>query len=235
MPHNLETVKKIVPGPCSVLRNNSHPGQGTVIVLGTPRGGTSVVAGICHMLGVDMGISIDSSNIEDVDFQALITKGYDKKVAKKYFRRLRSKNKIAGIKNPLMIYHIKDIYPLIDQPIFVVVSRDEVATAQREDVEGYEFHVALEEVRRMKSAILDFVNSVVEPVILISYERLLQNSRSAILSISSFLGCEAPNDLVQKTSLLVKANCDMPNEVDFVAERMAYEKLSKLRQQEAAG
>jgi hypothetical protein len=230
MPHNLETVKKVVPGPCSVLRENSHPGQGTVIVLGTPRGGTSVVAGICHMLGVNMGISIDSSNIEDVDFQALITNGYDKKVAKKYFRRLRSKNKIAGVKNPRIIDHIEDIYPLIKQPKFVVVSRDEVATAQREDVEGHDFLVALEEASRMKRAILDFVNSVVDPVILISYERLLQNPYSAILSIASFLGCEAPSDLVQKTSLLVKANSDMPNEVDFVAERLAYEKLSKYRQ-----
>ena len=63
---------KRIPSPCLVVRENPHPGHGTVLVLGTPRGGTSVVAGICHMLGVPMGLEIDRSNMEDLRFRALL-------------------------------------------------------------------------------------------------------------------------------------------------------------------
>ncbi len=115
----------------TVLRPNLNPGHGTVLVLGIPRGGTSVVAGICYMLGVEMGIDIDSSNMEDKIFHQLMTNEDFPVGLADYFADLRGDRKIAGVKNPVVIDFLPTIWSLVPEPILVFVTRDVFAAAQR--------------------------------------------------------------------------------------------------------
>lgn len=213
---------KRIPSPCMVVRENPHPGQGTVLVLGTPRGGTSVVAGMCHMLGVPMGLEIDRSNMEDLRFRALLNSEHRAELAPAYFQELRQLGSIVGAKDPVAIDHLRDVYPVIPQPILVVASRDVYASVQREVVEGHEFSEMLRHIIRRKFGVLDFVLGVDDPLIVVTYERLMHDPVGAVQSLARFLVGAAPEPLIQLTAGMVQPNADMPHDVDFVAARRGY-------------
>ena len=217
-------VQELVPSPCSVIRENEHPGNGTVLVLGTPRGGTSVVAGICQMLGVPMGRDIDRSNIEDRRFRATLAAPDLASATAEYFTERTVGGSLNGVKNPVMIDRLAEYYAVIPRPILVVVTRDVLATAQREEVSGHELLGSLSSAVRRKYAIFEFVESVPDPLIFVSYERLVADPRAAVVALSSFLLGSVNEQLVAQTSCLVRPNCDMPFDVDFVLEREQFER-----------
>ena len=215
--------KKRIPNPCSVVRENSHHGRGTVLVLGTPRGGTSVVSGICHMLGVPMGVEIDRSNMEDLYFRSILQAESRLELIDDYLTRLHQLGSIVGAKDPVAIDHLTGVYHRIPLPILVVVSRDVYATAQREVVEGHEFFEILRAIIRRKYAVLDFISTVDDPLIVVSYERLMQDPVAAVQSLARFLVGTVPERLVRLTAGMVQPHADMPHDVDFVAARLRYE------------
>lgn len=215
---------KQVPDPCSVVRVNPHPGHGTVLVLGTPRGGTSVVAGICHVVGVQMGLSIDSSNMEDRTFRALRQDPERVRKASKFFKELRMGRTIAGVKDPALVDWITECYPHVPEPVLVLVTRDVYATAQREECAGFDFSTSLEEAVRRKYALLNFVKPLDSPLIVLSYERLLVDPLPAVRSIARFLLGDVDEGLVSRAADLVRPHADMPNEVNFLAARQNYER-----------
>lgn len=215
--------KKRIPNPCSVVRENPHPGHGTVLVLGTPRGGTSVVSGICHMLGVPMGVEIDRSNMEDLRFRGLLKSESRAELASAYLRELQALGQIVGAKDPVAIDHLSEVYPRIPQPILVVVSRDVYASTQREVAEGHEFWEILRATIRRKYSVLDFISTVDDPLIVVSYERLMQDPVAAVQSLARFLVGAVPERLVRLTAGMVQPHADMPHDIDFVAARLRYE------------
>ena len=103
------------------------------------------------------------------------------------------------------------------------MSRDEIATAQREEVEGHDFLESLQNIRLLKKKIFQFIECATDPTILISYERLLQDPESTVRSLAKFIVGDVPIDLLKKTSEMVRPNADMPHDIDFVAERSHYE------------
>jgi hypothetical protein len=216
--------QELVPNPCSVVRENDHPGHGTVLVLGTPRGGTSVVAGICQMLGISMGRDIDRSNIEDRCFRATLEAPGLTSAAAEYFSGRTVGGRLTGVKNPVMIDRLAEYYAVIPRPILVVVTRDVLATAQREELSGSELLRSFHSVVRRKYAILELAEGVSEPLIFVSYERLIADPLAAVTALSNFLLGTADELLVKRTAHLVRPNCDMPDEVDFVHEREQYER-----------
>jgi hypothetical protein len=208
---------ELVPHPCSVVRENTHPGQGTVLVLGTPRGGTSVVAGICHMLGVQMGLDIDPSNMEDRTFQRSRASAEPRAAVARYFAELAAQRSLVGVKDPTMIDDLHTYWEAIPDPVLVVVSRDVYATAQREQVSGVGFFEGLEAAIRRKYEIHTFVKQVDAPLLIVSYERLLQDPRCAVEGLATFLVNHASSDRISAVTELIKPHARMPEEVDFVA------------------
>jgi hypothetical protein len=221
--------KKLIPNPCSVVRENPHHGRGTVLVLGTPRGGTSVVAGICHMLGVPMGLEIDRSNMEDLRFRALLASEQRAEQVSAYLTELQQLGPIVGAKDPTAIDHLAEVFPAIPRPILVVASRDVYASVQREVAEGFDYFEALRATVRRKYSVLDFAAATDHPLIVVSYERLMHDPTSAVRLLAQFLMGGVPERLIRKTARLVRPHADMPNDVDFVDARMRYERKSSLR------
>ena len=215
---------KTIPDPCTVVRTNPHPGRGSVLVLGTPRGGTSVVAGICHMLGVPMGRDIDASNMEDREFRRLRTLPFSGERTSAFFAELRRENPIAGVKDPAAIDWLPEHYQVVPEPVLVVVSRDVYAVAQREEVSGSAFFDALQGAIGRKYAVLDFVQRVTDPLMVVSYERLMHDPRHAVESLAQFLLGGIDRELVDRIVPLVQPHADMPNDVNFVAGRADYER-----------
>lgn len=85
-----------------------------IFVVGTGRSGTSMAAGVCHHLGVNMGDTLMHANqwnqygyFEDMEFHVLL-QSEDIDEAKKL---VKSKLRLWGVKNPLLCYYVNDIIP----------------------------------------------------------------------------------------------------------------------------
>ena len=175
------------------------------------------------MLGVRMGIDIDHSNVEDRAFHTVLTKPDVADGAAEYFAQLARLAPCVGVKNPVSIDHLRNFYHVIPNPVLVVISRDVYAAAQREQCSGNDFFVSLRAAIRRKYSILNFVEVVDEPLIVLSYERLMQDPMAATETLGRFLFDVSDHVLAARAAALVRPHADMPGEVDFVAERAALE------------
>lgn len=107
--------------------------QHTFVVLGCPRGGTSLVAGALQAIGIHMG-AFTTHQFEDPDFKL------DPKIAKRsrdldslFLPLINERNTRFvrwGWKVPNAIYYIEKIRHLLVNPIFIFVYRDEEAIAR---------------------------------------------------------------------------------------------------------
>lgn len=140
------------------LENNSRSKK-TVVILGNAKGGTSVVAGILHILGIDIGKKFveadtfnpkgyfedyDFVNLTDAIFEAAKTNYWDFPSREKLLgqkdnfdsqiRQLikkKEKNKrIWGWKDPWINILIELFLPYLTQPYFIVIFRNPLATAK---------------------------------------------------------------------------------------------------------
>jgi hypothetical protein len=182
-----------------------------------------MVAGICQMLGVSMGRDIDRSNIEDRRFQAILNAPDLAAATTEYFSERTVGEPLNGVKNPVMIDRLAEYYSVIPSPILVVVSRDVLATAQREEFSGHDLLESLRSASRRKLEIFQFVAAVADPLVMVSYERAIESPTATVRALSEFLLGAVSEDIVELTSRLVRSNCDMPGDVDFVRERELYE------------
>jgi hypothetical protein len=84
-------------------------------------------------------------------------------------------------------------------------------------VSGVGFFEGLEAAIRRKYEIHTFVKQVDAPLLIVSYERLLQDPRCAVEGLATFLVNHASSDRISAVTELIKPHARMPEEVDFVA------------------
>lgn len=215
----VSTAIEVKPKPIHVLVPNLHPRFGTVIVIGQPRGGTSVISGLCHLIGAQMGSDIDPSNMEDQIFGKISPSSDRQTLIRSAIDSLASLGPLKGFKDPLVINYLHEILPLTDLPILVFVMRDVVAIAESETHRGQKFIEALqiadERRRRTVDFILEATNDEI-PSCAISYERLLVEPETAFIQLSDFLIGHTDPKLLSLIPRLVLPNSQMPKEIDFV-------------------
>ena len=207
------------PRPLRVLVPNPHPGTGTVVVVGQPRGGTSVIAGLCHLIGATMGADIDPSNMEDRTFLGILSAPDRQLALKQAVKTLDRLGPFRGFKDPLVIEYLDDLLLLLENPILVFVLRDVVAIAERESIEGSEFLLALatSDARRRKKIDLLTTGSLNGiPHCVISYERALAEPQTAFSQLSDFLAGATDAGLRSAARRLVVPNARMPEDINFV-------------------
>jgi hypothetical protein len=191
--------------------------KNTIVVLGAPRGGTSMVSGICRQLGVPMGDDIDPANNEDRDFQihggdrsVLKGDGSDQKRAEiinnlKNLVATRNKmHDVWGWKDPLASYYVEDLLDcLVNNPRYICVFRDPVAVVAGElrtkiisEMTGEEIQkrkpIFIDNVLEQQQAIVNLVRLTRAPTLFLSYEKTLAYPMDTITTIAEFIGRELP-------------------------------------------
>lgn len=170
-------------GPGLIFRpRDPAPAQRTLVVMGSYRGGTSMVAGILRLLGVFMGYNLGRTNNEDLDFQER-----DAAALEPHLRRRNAELDVWGWKFPGSLGYIDGILPLLRNPQFIVICRDPVAIAQREHALGnYPFGEALRLATLHQFKLLTLAYRTPHPVFLISYERSLRGKGGFVKDLAAF-------------------------------------------------
>lgn len=161
----------------------------TVIVLGAPRGGTSMVAGSLHYLGVQMGDKLTEATYE---YPAIINAiaGHNLSKVRELVAEQNSKYQIWGWKQPTHIeYFFDKILPILKNPILIAIYRDVLSIANRNrisaglDVPG-NMLASLNLYHNMTKRIIE----VGAPTLLISYEKSIQRPDNLVNGIAAVLG-----------------------------------------------
>lgn len=205
-----------VPDPVVVVRENDHPGRGCVVVLGQPRGGTSVVAGLCHLIGVRMGRDIDPSNMEAREFLGLVKHEDFRARFESALDELKFGTQLFGFKDPAAVDYWQRVADLVPDPLFVVVFRDPVAIAERQRLDGADFAESLCQVGLRQSALVRLVAETKFPTAVVSYERLLGDTRRAYEQLSQFVTGSVSLRIAELVHEAVRPHADMPSEVNFL-------------------
>lgn len=195
--------------PVRIIRPGSRGERTTVAVLGSPRGGTSMLAGLISQLGVFMGERVDPANNEDRDFilhegdierltnrsrakeRRAILAGLRETVA-----RRNAEHAVWGWKDPLAAYYIDDLLRLLDNLHVLVITRDVAAVVEREVLEApadrLDPLLHLSNTMEHYRAAFAFIGKRKVPVALVSYERTLRRPADTILALADFLGLSRP-------------------------------------------
>ena len=211
---NRETQKPEVAPSCSTVFSPRPKSEGTICILGAPRGGTSMIAGLVRKLGFSMGEKLDKATNEDLEFithrgmRSLFFKAERESDKVEYIRYVSQliqdrnvKHPWWGWKDPISIYYIREIVPLLRNPHFIFVGRDPVAISQREFIEEGQTRprILLDYMKFLFNAYsetVEFLSAQAKPTLLVSYERALRYPRQAASAVAEFLNVKPSNQFL---------------------------------------
>lgn len=192
----------------------------TIVVVGVARGGTSMVAGALHHLGVPMGKPCQPPIYEDTRFDDPLAKG-DARAVRKLARQSTRQWRVWGYKRPKSAQHLRLIDRTFVNPRYVVVFRDVAAVARRQQLAHAEEPEsiaaragALKLSLKKYMQITDFLLKHEPPALSISYEKAVQQPNAFLDSLMDFAQLRATADEVRAASEFVQ-----PNAIAYVSQQ----------------
>ena len=170
--------------------SGEHTLPRTLIVLGAPRGGTSAIAGALAATGLFMGGGASGPVFESLALANAIEKGEDTKV-RELIGAFDAEHDVWAFKRPGYNNYVGQYHSFFRNPIYLVILRDPVATANRGYISSRlkaNFTKKLHHILSIQSRILGFLDSSGAPAVLISYEKLLQSPESTLRLVFAATG-----------------------------------------------
>jgi len=164
----------------------------TLIVFGSARGGTSMVAGCLAGMGVHMGNNIPQ-NYEDPEFVAQPIEAM-----KETIERKNTHHKKWGWKYPEAGKYLNELKDSVTNPRFIVVFRDLVAISNKQkNTNNVIYESALMANSLLIQQNIMLILSWQVPTLLVSYEKALSSNKDFLLELSKFSGSQLPEDTTE--------------------------------------
>lgn len=165
----------------------------TVVVIGSGRGGTSVVAGVVHLLGVRM-FERAEANSEDADivqaFQGNMKSGFLAAVREvnKVISERNRRYEVWGWKDPSADLYIESVAHQLRNPHFILVFRNplDVAISHVETKTG-SLEIGLDSGISRYVRCWGLVQKFGCPTLFVSYERAIKDGKAFASEVCSFL------------------------------------------------
>lgn len=167
------------------------PPEITVPITGHPRGGTTMVAAVVHALGIYLGPDED---LKDFHFEDQRMHQTDLMQLYPCIRDRNSQHARWGWKDPSGIETIRNVIYALRNPRVLLVFRDPMAIAMGEmrvdetfDYPRRSLEQLMEVYQRREQHLIDFALRSQVPVMLVSYEKAMEQPRMFIEDIIGFL------------------------------------------------
>ena len=187
----------------------------TIVITGTPRGGTTMVAECLRALGLPIGVTGPATgsrfSLEDPEFQALLGRESPAEIDLPSLRALALRrnlqHRVWGFKVPMALNSL----PILEQELrgvqFVLIFRDPIAVSSREVVAvGLEAIDAMRRTLIWQERMIDFVESSGAGCLLLSYEKALQFPHIVAGMLASWCGLEASEERLGQAAATIEAN-----------------------------
>jgi hypothetical protein len=180
-----------------ILRPANSDAVKTIIVLGTPRGGTSMVAATLRKLGVMMGEGLGHQH-EDPKFRRTIPVA-DMLVT---IAERNAAHSLWGWKLPNSVYYVEELLPHLRNPHFVAIFRNPYSisrSSSERDQREYAPRL-LEVAANHTKRVSDLVGRLQAPTALASFEAVVKQPDEFVTGLAEFIGLQPTGELVQSVS-----------------------------------
>lgn len=177
-----------------------------IVVIGTARGGTSMIAGALAKLGVFMGDRAVPPVYEDVRLSEAFEKN-DYDLAKSIMDEYSSKYEKWGWKRPSSIDYLDAVERTINSPSYVFIFKDILSIAQRNSISMLsEVLPGMQNALNQYKNALKFLGEKKHHAMLVSYDKAVAYPDELVNSLISFYGL-TPN----KNQIMDAVSFIMPN------------------------
>ncbi|MFQ5575925.1 MAG: hypothetical protein ACE5G8_02935 [Anaerolineae bacterium] len=186
---------------------NSHSKPRTIIVLGVARGGTSLVAGALHHLGLYMGKTAVPPVFEDMTFDDALA-ARKPAALQKILSEYNAQHKIWGLKRPdATLKQIDKVHRHFRNPIYVAIFRDVLSIAKRDEISMH-----IDPMPRLIKALdhyqklLLFLRKKNPPCLMVSYSKALEHKEFFLEQLIDFCGLQPGREQLAAASQFIKPN-----------------------------
>jgi len=168
-----------------LIGNPNHSGPKTIVIVGTARGGTSMVAGTVRELGINLGARL-GENHEDPKFLP-----QDLDHIRSMIKLRNEQLDTWGWKMPHSLAYLDQIEDDLRNPHIILVWRNPLAIALSQvNRTGAEIGNALNFAADRLQQMVDKVSKLKSPVLLVNYEQGIRQPNDFINATANFLGVE---------------------------------------------
>jgi hypothetical protein len=175
-----------------------------IVVIGTARGGTSLVAGSLYHLGIFTGDKSNAPVFEDV----LLSEAFEKNdisLARSIAERYSNEHDIWAWKRPAALNYLDEIEKAILNPFYIFIFKDIFAIANRNSISMQaDIDKGLSNALTDYAKIVEFTSKTKRPVMLVSAEKALQNKESFV------------NALIEMNKDIKNFSCNRDVAIDFI-------------------
>jgi hypothetical protein len=168
----------------------------TVVILGVPRGGTTMVAGVAQRCGLFIGDNL-LGNLEDQRFVRADAAELEATVL-----GCNEMRKVWGWKYPRAADYLSELLPKLRNPRLVMVWRDPVAAASRSISRGDPVALALKRMTAIQNKNLRLVQEASCPILHVSYERAIREPLPFIEALVEFIGGKLPAEMQELVAFM---------------------------------
>jgi len=189
-----------------LVRINDSPGTGpaTMVVVGIPRSGTSMVAAILKTLGVFMGTAIDNVVFEDRDIADALHPSKAQRLSELIGIR-NAEHDIWGFKRPEAYKQLAKLCSKLRNPKVIVTFRDILAISLRNNISMQIDPVdSLSTLAGEYQALASTIKALRVPCLLISYEKAVQFPDKTVAEIADFCGIDAKQSNLEDAVQLIE-------------------------------
>jgi hypothetical protein len=169
-----------------------------ILVLGSARGGTSMVAGVLAKLGIFLGEDAVSPVYESQELSGHLLGRSDRK-AKSVVTELNANHAVWAWKRPASVYHLSRTMKRMQPNRVIMIFRDPMATASRRSMSVGDLQVSdfggisehLQMILNEYNEMLALASGLEVPVAMVSYDTALRNPELFVEQLATFLGVSA--------------------------------------------
>jgi hypothetical protein len=179
--------------------NIRQDAERTFVVLGVGRGGTSMVSGMLHKLGVYMGERMNPT-YEDFDIKAAV-KNNEKEdwlpAIAPIIAERNAKHREWGFKLPRISRELEMLEGALRNPFFIFIFRDPVAVSVRNVLSANsEFAYSMRRTLKTFQIFATYMETTTVPYIAISYEKALLQPAETVEAVMALSGIDATPEQV---------------------------------------
>lgn len=179
-----------------------------IAVIGCARGGTSMVAGALHHLGIFMGDRSSAPVFEDVALSELFeSQGDSSQAIASLVASYDQKAEYWGWKRPSSINYLDRVDEALDRPLYVFVFKDIFSIANRNNIS-----MSSEVISGMRRALneyrkaVDFIEKAVPKALLVSYDKAVLYPGEFVDALVHFAELPVSDEQRHRAAEFIKPN-----------------------------
>ena len=157
-----------------------------VIVVGPARGGTSMVAGVLHHLGMYLGRHAPAPVFEDIPLSQAFEAGSDRECRKLIDEYVRQHGTLAW-KRPNAVHQLERVDRLFRKPRFIFVFKDIFSIARRNQISMFQDSlVGMQNALAQYQKVVEFLAEAKPEALLVSYDKAMQYRAEFVDEVAAF-------------------------------------------------